>query len=297
MLKQLLEIGSQAADLSIKNQQLMIDLKSGETLQRPVEDIGVLVLDHPGLRYSHQTLIKLIENNVCVLLSDRSHLPVSMLFHIEQNSLQAKRFNTQINAKKPLQKQLWASIVKSKIKRQGRLLSHLHGSDFTLFAIAQEVKSGDTSNRESYASRLYWKYLFGEIDFRRNRDAKDINMGLNYGYIVIRSAIARAIAATGLHPSIGIHHSNQYNAYALADDLIEPLRPLVDEECYSLMEEFGPIDELTRDIRARLLNLLNRTLVVNSLKYPFLEAVNQYVYSLYDSFESNENRLQVPEWY
>ena len=170
---------------------------------------------------------------------DRRCFPVAMMLPLEGHSTQAERFARQTQLSLPAKKRMWKQIVQAKIAAQGAVLEALYGGDSGLGAMTARVGSGDPKNLEATASQRYWPRLFGDPQFRRRRDAEDQNRDLNYGYAVLRAITARAIVAAGLHPSFGLHHSNRYNAFALADDLMEPYRPLVDHSTASTIREWG----------------------------------------------------------
>ncbi|MCD6374938.1 MAG: type II CRISPR-associated endonuclease Cas1, partial [Caldisericaceae bacterium] len=237
MLKRTLFI-SNPYHLSLKNRQLVVSEKGGMPVKTaPVEDLGFIVLDHPQISFSMKLVEQLSEFNVATVFCDSKHLPSSMLLPLDANHIQSEIFRAQIDASEPLKKNLWKQTIEAKIKNQARLLSKLGKNSGPLKAIAKSVKSGDSDNREGFAARIYWNALFGKA-FIRDRYGNPPNMYLNYGYIILRSAVARAVSGSGLLATLGIHHRNRYNAFCLADDLMEPYRPWVDEIVVELEEKY-----------------------------------------------------------
>ncbi|MEA3365483.1 MAG: type II CRISPR-associated endonuclease Cas1, partial [Candidatus Hydrogenedentes bacterium] len=228
MLERIIDISEEGARLSIANQRLVI-AREGETVASiPLEEMGALVVSHRAVVLTQPVLAGLAEAGAPVIVSNSKHLPVGMMLPIESHHLQAERLAQQVEASAPICKQAWKQIVQAKVRAQARLLEALYGDDKGIAAMAARVKSGDPDNVEGQASRRYWPAVFADPNFRRNPDLPDQNKNLNYGYAVLRAIVARAACATGLHPSLGIHHHNRYDAFALADDLMEPFRPIVD---------------------------------------------------------------------
>lgn len=233
MTDRILEIADTSARLRFENKLLCIELPSGEKNFVPVADIGVLIISNPAVMISSTLLSELGEKGAVVILSNTKRLPVAMQIPIDGNYAQTERFRAQANATLPLKKQMWKTVVKAKIFRQAEVLQALHGTDYGLKRLHDSVKSGDPENMEAQAAKIYWQNIF-EVPFRRDRDANDNNMFLNYGYSVLRAIVARACCGAGLHPTIGINHHNAYNVYCLADDMMEPFRPVIDKAVYEL---------------------------------------------------------------
>ncbi|MBQ7550122.1 MAG: type II CRISPR-associated endonuclease Cas1 [Bacteroidales bacterium] len=233
MAKQTIYITS-AADLSIKNSQLQITFPDRETsFQRSIEDLGTLIIDHHSAHLTVPLLNRLAEQNVAVVFCNETHTPTTMLMDLESNCLQAKHTRAQIEAGKPLCKQVWKQIVEFKIRNQSALLEKLGYGNDPLHRYHTQVKSGDSTNREGAAAKIYWQMLFGK-QFIRDRIGTPPNNLLNYGYAILRSSVARAIMDAGLLPMIGVFHRNYYDAFPLADDLMEPFRPFIDEKVFTL---------------------------------------------------------------
>lgn len=237
MIKRTLYFGNPAY-LSKKNDQLVINLPNAKGIDNltgnntvPIEDIGVVLLDHQQITITHGLLESLLNNNVAVITCDKNHLPSGLMLPLEGNQVQSERFHDQIEASLPLKKQLWQQTIAAKITNQAVVLAnHRDVNTKNMEYWASVVKSGDPENHEARAAAYYWGNLFPEIpDFRREREGIAPNALLNYGYAILRGIIARSLVSTGLLPTLGIHHHNRYNAYCLADDIMEPYRPVVDQ--------------------------------------------------------------------
>lgn len=273
MLKRVVDISEQAY-LNVENSQLHITKKRELVASIPIEDLGVLVLQSPQITLTQSVVTLCQKNNVAILFCDDKHLPISITLPLwEGNSLHSKTLKEQINASMPTQKQLWKQVVKEKIKQQSETLMFARKSSAGLKRIISKVKSGDPGNCEAQAAQQYWKLLMGK-DFRRNRDDPGINALLNYGYSILRAMVARALVGTGLHPSIGIHHKNQYNSLCLADDLMEPFRSWVDWLVYQIVDEGGAL-EIDRGSKGKLLGLLSCPVKYDGNKMALMVAVSR----------------------
>jgi CRISPR-associated protein Cas1 len=220
----------------------------------PLEEIAVVLVSHPQVTYSHAVLPGLAAGAILVAC-DTKHMPAAMMLPLVTHSVQTERFAAQAKVPVPTCKRLWQQLVKAKLEAQALLLEYRSGNDHGLRALATEVRSGDPENLEARGARLYWPALFGE-SFHRDREAEDLNRHLNYGYAVLRAITARAVCAAGLHPSLGIHHHNRYDAFCLADDVMEPFRPLVDRAVVGLHDRHGPDLPMDRDAKRALLAAL-----------------------------------------
>jgi CRISPR-associated protein Cas1 len=265
-------------------------------LQRPIEDIAVIVCDNPALQFSMQLILALAEANVALIFCNDKHLPAATLHSFFSHSLHSRRIKEQTATKEKLKERLWQEIIKEIIRNQSKLLTFLHGQDGGLMGYSKEVEKGDRTNKEAVAGKIYWHLLFNETDFRRDRTQANINIQLNYGYSIVRSAMARALTAVGLHPALGIHHHNQYNSFCLADDLMELFRPLIDEISYRILQSSGEISLLRQEDKAELLSVLNREMIVAKKSYPMLEAMHLYAHSLWESYETKKVALEFPRW-
>lgn len=290
MLKRTLFFGNKAT-LTTKLEQLVIKTKDRE-LTVPIEDIGFIVLEHHEIYISIPTLTKLSANNVAVIFCDAKHMPSSMLLNLNNHYIQQELFKNQINASLPLKKQLWQQTIKSKIKNQAYLLEQLNKPSKVLYYFESKVLSGDTENMEGVAAAHYWKHLF-DFKFKRERYGAYPNLFLNYGYIILRAAVARALAGSGLLSTLGIHHHNKYNAFCLADDIMEPFRPLVDAKVIAILKNYNE-EELTTPIKAELLNVLTETVYFEDTKSPLMVALSKTCTSLQQCYTGKIKKINYP---
>lgn len=291
MIKRMIEISGSGNRLNIRHNCLCIESQERGHSQIPLEDLGVLVLDAPDTCYTHSVIIDVLDAGAVIIPCSRSHLPQG-IFLPQNNQLQTQRIGIQVDAKLPLKKQLWKQIVRQKILNQA---STLHPNSLVrsrLKGYASDVKSGDSTNREACAARSYWPELFGK-DFRRSPRGNFPNCILNYGYMVFRASMARAICKAGLHPSLGLYHSNRSNHFSLADDLFEPFRPMVDKEVEAIVKT-GFI-EIDKDVKFRLLSLLRDKIHISEQESPVQLAMDTVVASLVHCFEEDCGKLELPE--
>lgn len=228
MTDRILDFAGSAATLSLREGLLVITRAGMEAQTVPLSDIAVIMVSHPQVVFTQALVAALAQAGGVLVCCDQRHHPAAMLLPLEAHFIQAERFRKQASASLPAQKRMWKELVRAKIEAQGAVLAELHGQDRGLRELSRRVRSGDSGNLESVAAQRYWPQLFADAGFRRGNEADPRNSLLNYGYAVMRAATARAVCAAGLHPSLGVHHANRYNAFCLADDLMEPLRPLVD---------------------------------------------------------------------
>lgn len=293
MLKRTLFI-SNPYHLSLKNKQLVVSEKAGMPLKTaPIEDIGFVVLDNPQISFTMKLMEELNENNVAVVFCDSKHLPSSMLLPLDANHIQNELFRAQISASEPLKKNLWKQTVEAKIKNQARLLEKLGINSNPLKTLAKSVKSDDSDNREGFAAGIYWNALFGK-EFIRDRYGNPPNMYLNYGYILLRSAVARALSGSGLLATLGIHHRNRYNAYCLADDMMEPYRPWVDEIVFKIEKEWPGQLMLEKEQKAELLQLMTADVRIGENRRPLMVALSQTTASLARCFSGETRKISYP---
>ena len=283
--------------LSLKNNQLCYQSIQGlENGFCPVEDLGIVVLENARIRFSMSLMEELVNNNVAVVFcGSSSHYPHSMLLNLDSHSLQTERFMVQIEAKLPLKKKLWKKTVCMKIQNQYLLLKKLGRKFMDIKLLMDTVKSGDSDNREAVAARIYWKRLFSMEKFTRNPDGSYPNNLLNYGYSILRAATARALAGSGLLATLGIHHRNRYNAFCLADDLMEPYRPFVDEIVCGIIKKNRDIVELNPDIKRELLSVLSLDTLFNKVKRPLFVGLTMTTASLVRSFQEKRENLSFPK--
>ena len=301
---------SNPAYLSLRDAQLVIklpevekaenlteDFKKAAEVTRPIEDIGVVVLDHKQITITQGALESLLENNCAVITCDSSHLPVGLLLPLVGNTTQNERFRDQLDASQPLRKQLWQQTMQQKIRNQAAVLGRCSDAETRcMLAWANDVRSGDPDNYEARAAVYYWKSLFGNIPgFVRDREGVPPNNLLNYGYAILRAVMARSLVASGLLPTLGIHHHNRYNAYCLADDIMEPYRPYVDYLVYYIIEQYGVDIELSKDIKAELLSIPTLDVVIGGKRSPLMVATSQTTASLYKCFNGELRKIAYTE--
>lgn len=309
MIKSTLYFGNPAY-LSIRNNQLIIKLpevekndtlpdsfKKQSIISRPIEDIGVVLLDNKQITITAGTLEALLENNCAVISCDSKSMPVGLMLPLYGNSTQNERFRDQLGASLPLKKQLWQQTIKMKIDNQASVLFDCTGAEIRNMRVwANDVRSGDPDNLEARAAAYYWKNLFPQIkDFTREREGIPPNNLLNYGYAILRAVVARGLVTSGLLPTLGIHHHNRYNAYCLADDIMEPYRPYVDELVVDIVNSGVDITELSKDLKARLLSIPVLEVKINGRRSPLMIAVGQTTASLYKCFSGQLRRISYPE--
>jgi len=301
---------SNPAYLSLRDRQLIIkmpevenaknlldNIKKEAEITRPIEDIGVVVLDHKQITITTGVLDALLENNCAVITCDSRSMPVGLLLPLSGNTTQSERFRHQIEASLPLRKQLWQQTIQYKIRNQMMVLKQSSNAETKCMQRwINDVKSGDTDNQEARAAAYYWKNLFGHIDgFVRDREGISPNHLLNYGYAILRAVVARSLVASGLLPTFGIHHHNRYNAYCLADDIMEPYRPYVDKLVYDITNQYGEDIELSKDIKAELLSIPTLDVVIGGKRSPLMVGVSQTTASLYKCYSGELRKIVYPE--
>jgi CRISPR-associated protein Cas1 len=278
-----------------KNDSLPDSFKKEATATIPIEDIGVVILDHPRVTISQALLGRLLANNAAVITCNDTHHPTGLLLNLDGHSLQSQRFQAQLEASEPLKKQLWQQTIKAKIQNQAALLAHRGLETENMHHWAESVRSGDPENLEGRASAWYWSRIFGpERDFIRDPRGAPPNNLLNYAYAIIRACVARALVGSGLLPTLGIFHRNQYNAYCLADDIMEPYRPFADRLVLSLVQEHGYNLELTPDIKKKLLALPTQDVGIYHETSPMMVAIQRTSASLARCFLGESRRIAYP---
>ena len=309
MIKKTLYFGS-SSYLSLRNAQLvyrMPEVEKNDTVPEslkkdaertiPVEDIGVVVIDNKRITITSGLLEALLENNCAIITCDSKSMPVGLMLPLYGNTLQNERFHTQIDASLPLRKMLWQQTVKQKILNQAYVLKKVTGMmPKNMLTWSNNVKSGDSDNLEARAATYYWRNIFPSIpNFIRGKDEEPPNNLLNYGYAILRACVARGLVASGLLPTFGFHHHNRYNAYCLADDIMEPYRPYVDELVIDLIGRVKDFSELTREIKAQLLVIPTLDVVIDGKRSPLMIAVGQTTASLYKCFSGELRKISFPE--
>lgn len=277
------------AKITCKHLQLCIDTKE-RSASIPIEDIGFLVLDNQETYISLPALNLLIENNSAIIICSKLHLPNGMFLNLNGHHIQQQLFKAQIDASLPLKKKLWQQTVKEKITNQGILLEKVTGITNKFEFLTSKVLSGDTTNMEGVAASFYWNSFF-KIAFKRERYGKYPNNFLNYGYAILRAATARALSASGLLNTLGIHHKNKYNAFALADDIMEPYRPVVDECVHNIIQRFDEV-ELNTLIKSQLLKILAQTVYFKSEKSPLMVALQKTASSLQQCYTGERKKIR-----
>lgn len=300
MIKRTLYFGNPAY-LKLKDKQLNIEsIVQGETKTStiPIEDIGIMVIDHPQITITSGLIQALQEENVALITCDYRHMPQSLLLPIEGHTIQQERYDHQLAASEPLKKQLWQQTIVQKIKNQAGNLEQLNLNSNYLVPLHKNVKSGDTDNSEATAAAYYWQTLFKHISgFRRLTEPDSIppNNLLNYGYAILRGTMARSIVCAGLLPTLGIFHRNRYNAFCLADDLMEPYRPYIDNLVHQMYSEYGPVYDMQKEHKAALLKIPAMDVTIDGEKSPLMVATQRTAVSLVKCFAGDQRKLVYPE--
>ncbi len=281
----------------VKNESLPSAFKEQTEVTKPVEDIGVVVLDNKQITITSGVLEALLENNSAVITCDSKSMPMGLMLPLYGNTTQNERFRQQLEASLPLKKQLWQQTIRAKIENQATVLRKCIDEEMKCMRIwAADVKSGDSDNLEARAAAFYWKNLFSDIDgFTREREGIPPNNLLNYGYAILRAVVARALVTSGLLPTLGIHHHNRYNAYCLADDIMEPYRPYIDELVFGIVRSGMRYEELTKELKIQLLGIPTLEVRIDGKRSPLMVAVSQTTASLYKCFSGEVRRIAYPE--
>lgn len=298
MIKRTLYFGNPAY-LKTRHEQLIAELPdTGEVKTIPIEDIGLIILDHQQITISQMLMAKLLDNNTAVITCNETHHPTGMMFNLDGNSLQSMKFKFQVQASEPLKKQLWQQTVIAKIRNQGLLLEQERKEALFLHELAKKVKSGDSENAEATAAGYYWKHIFPEfIQFKRQRKGLPPNNLLNYGYAILRAVTARSLTSSGLLPTLGIFHRNQFNAYCLADDIMEPYRPFVDKVVCEIVRMNGNfLEHMTTDMKRDLLGIPAMDVYIDDEKSPLMNAMQRTTASLARCFEGKQRKILYPEF-
>ncbi|HNX87522.1 MAG TPA: type II CRISPR-associated endonuclease Cas1 [Paludibacteraceae bacterium] len=308
MIKRTLYFGNPAY-LHLDNKQLIVKLpqveknaEMPEMLKKeaiasiPVEDIGVVILDDKQVTITQALISTLLDNNVALISCSENHMPSGLFLPLNVNSMQNERFRAQIDASVPLKKQLWQQTIISKIRNQAAMLKK-YGKDASwLMKWAGDVRSGDPDNYEAQAAAYYWQHIFPEkLGFKRFREGEPPNNLLNYGYAILRAVVARGLVATGLMPTLGIHHENKYNAYCLADDIMEPYRPMVDRVVCEIVYSEIDFTELNKDIKQKLLSIPAMDISIDGENSPLMVGLQRTTASLFKCFEGSSKKIIYPE--
>lgn len=292
MIKRTLSF-SRPCSLSLKDCQMVIRFKDNCDIRKtiPVEDIGFVLIENQQISVTVPLLNALAETNAAVILCADNIMPNAMMLNLNSNSVQGERYRNQINASEPLRKNLWKQTIEAKIRNQAALLDKLDKDGCQLKPYLQNVKSGDMDNREGVAAKIYWQNLFGR-DFIRHRAGGSPNQMLNYGYTILRAATARSLMGSGLFPAFGIHHTNRYNSFPLADDIMEPYRPFVDEIVFHLYANGER--ELNKEVKVEILKVLYMDTTFNKMSRPLDIGLSITTSSLVKCFSGEQKKLMYP---
>lgn len=305
MIKRTLYFGNPAY-LSLKLRQLVIRKPTGQGDESdaggtgvvktiPIEDVGIVVLDNPQITLTNALMEALLENNCAVVTCDSQHLPVGLFLPLYGNKVQTERFTDQVEASLPLKKQLWQQTMQSKIRNQAAVLKYVTGETArNMLVWADSVRSGDPDNMEARAAAFYWKNVIKDNPAFVRGFVDMTNIMLNYGYSVVRAVVARALVGAGLIPTLGIHHHNRYDAYCLADDIMEPYRPYVDKLVIDFIDSEGVPERLDTSVKRKLLELPVQEVVIDGVRRPLMLAVNQTAVSLQKCFAGELRKLEYP---
>jgi CRISP-associated protein Cas1 len=279
-----------------KNDTLPESFKKTVQAKIPIEDVGLVILDHQQIIISQAVIAKLIYNNAALITCDATHMPTGLMLNLACHTLQASRFTDQLNASQPIIKQLWQQTIKAKIKNHATLLQRFNIEAGNMLKWSKDVLSGDSENLEARAAAYYWKTIFPEIPgFRREREGFPPNNLLNYAYAILRAIIARNLVGSGLLPTLGIHHHNKYNQYCLADDIMEPYRPFADALIKEMLGNGGDFTELTPSVKKQLLGIATVDVIINGERSPLMVGAQRTTASLAKCFSGESKKLLYPE--
>lgn len=303
MIKRTIHIGSPCR-LFTQNKQLVIQynhVKGQEEMEDksvPIEDIGYLILEHRQITLSHPLINELLKNNAALISCNETLHPTGLLLNLDGNDTQSEKFRAQLDATEPLKKNLWQQTIMAKITNQAGVLAYWNIENTFLKSCSRQVKSGDTDNREATASYYYWQNLFPPVwNFYRKRDGEPPNNLLNYGYAILRAVVARSLVGSGLLPTLGIFHRNRYNAYCLADDIMEPYRPYVDFTVRKIIDRTSVVQELTKELKAELLGIPAMDVEIEGKMRPLMIAVQQSTSGLCKCFLGEMRKIPYPTFH
>jgi CRISPR-associated protein Cas1 len=295
MIKRALFFENQAY-LSLKNRQLVVNYPADEKTIKtvPIEDIGIVVIESLHITISSSLSNALVKEGVAIIYCDEKHMPSGLLLPFVGHSQQTERIRIQLDASLPLKKNLWQQTVIAKISNQAYLLANQGVEINNMLRWAQEVKTGDVKNHEARAAIYYWSRIFSTINFTRNPDGESPNNLLNYGYAILRGLTARAIVSSGMLPMLGIFHKNKYNAFGLADDIMEPYRPFLDQIVLDIIKRGEYINELTKDHKIELLGIMRKDVMIDGEKSPLMVAMSRTTSSLFDCYQGKARKILYP---
>lgn len=283
------------ARLSLKLAQMVVELQD-VTRTLPIEDIGVVILDHKQITITHALIDALLANNVAIVTSNDKHLPVGLMLPLDGHTLQSERFRTQIDASEPLKKQMWQQTVVAKILRQAHVLGTQLIEHSNMLKWAKDVRSGDTDNMEARAAAFYWRNMFEKDAFIRDPQGLPPNNLLNYGYSIVRAMMARALVGAGLLPTLGIHHHSRYDAYCLADDIMEPYRPFVDMKVLEMWKNGGITSDISSEQKRQLLGVTTMDVNISGHRSPMMLAIQTTAQSVQKCFSGEARKIIYPDW-
>lgn len=283
------------ARLSLKLEQIVIELQD-VTRTVPIEDVGVVILDHKQITITHALIDALLANNCAIVTSNDKHLPVGLMLPLDGHNLQSERFREQIEASEPLKKQLWQQTVTAKILGQAHVLGTQHIEHGNMMAWAKIVRSGDTDNMEARAAAYYWRTVFKNDEFIRDPQGFPPNNLLNYGYSIVRAMMARALVGAGLLPTLGIHHHSRYDAYCLADDIMEPYRPFVDMKVLEMWQKGGITSDISSEQKRELLGITTMDVNISGHRSPMMLAIQTTAQSVQKCYSGEARKIIYPDW-
>lgn len=296
MTDRILDFSDLPARLRVRHRQLVIERRDRAEMTVPLAELAVVVVAHPQVTYTQAVLSGLAEAGGTFVACNRQHLPVGMFLPLVGHHGQTRRFAAQAQVSLPTRKRLWRQIVRAKICAQAAMLDGLHGTDHGLRALVGRVQCGDPKNVEAQAARRYWPLVFADATFRRHPENEDQNLLLNYGYAVLRAIVARAVCAAGLHPSLGLHHHNRYDTYCLADDLMEPFRPTVDQAVAEYVSTHDAFDHVESAAKQHMIAELTGRYLLNGQQRTLFDVVARMACSLADVFLGKARELELPDW-
>lgn len=283
------------ARLSLKLAQMVVELQD-VTRTLPIEDIGVVILDHKQITITHALIDALLANNVAIVTSNDKHLPVGLMLPLDGNTLQSERFRAQIDASEPLKKQMWQQTIVAKILGQAHVLGTQLIEHNNMLKWAKDVRSGDTENMEARTAAFYWRNMFEKDAFIRDPQGLPPNNLLNYGYSIVRAMMARALVGAGLLPTLGIHHHSRYDAYCLADDIMEPYRPFVDMKVLEMWKNGGITSDISSDQKRELLGITTMDVNISGHRSPMMLAIQTTAQSVQKCYSGEARKIIYPDW-
>ena len=283
------------ARLSLKLAQMVVELQD-VTRTLPIEDIGVVILDHKQITITHALIDALLANNVAIVTSNDKHLPVGLMLPLDGNTLQSERFRAQIDASEPLKKQMWQQTIVAKILGQAHVLGTQLIEHNNMLKWAKDVRSGDTENMEARAAAFYWRNMFEKDAFIRDPQGLPPNNLLNYGYSIVRAMMARALVGAGLLPTLGIHHHSRYDAYCLADDIMEPYRPFVDMKVLEMWKKGNITNDISSEQKRELLGVTTMDVSISGHRSPMMLAIQTTAQSVQKCFSGEARKIIYPDW-